>query len=111
VDFLGYKLASAVPPAFDLDAGARANNTDVLTTTNPLESYLREFTVGSLVKKNNGFDAALVAHRQLALGDCNDGSANSGLYAVGIGGRGRGSARDGILARGGSLLLCTTGLD
>ena len=66
-DFLGYKLACAVPPAFDLDAGARTNNTDVLPMTTPFEPYLREFTVVSLVKKNNGLDPALVAHRQLAL--------------------------------------------
>jgi len=110
MNFLGYKLARAVPPAFDLDAGARANNTDVLTMTTPLEFYLSVFTVGSLVEKNNGLDAALVAHRQLALGDGNDGTADSGLYAVGIAGRGRNRVRGGIV-RDGILLLCTTGLD
>jgi len=49
VDFLGYKLAFAVPSAFDPDAGARAKITDAKAATMPLELYLREFTICSLV--------------------------------------------------------------
>lgn len=88
MDFLGYKLAFAVPSAFDPDTGARAKITDAKAATMPLELYLREFTIGSLVEKNNGLGPALVAHRQLAIGHGNDGAANSGLDAVGIGCRG-----------------------
>jgi hypothetical protein len=88
MDFLGYERSVAVPSAFDPDAGARANIADAHTTTMPADPYLRVFAVGSLVKKNNGLGPALVAHRQLAIGHGNDGSANSGLDAVGIGGRG-----------------------
>jgi len=89
VDFLGYKLAGTVPAAFDLDAGARADVTDVRTMMMPAELYLRLFTVGPLINQNNGLDPALVAHRQLAIGHTNDGSADSGLFTVGIAGRGR----------------------
>jgi hypothetical protein len=39
--------------------------------------------------ENNGFDPALVAHRQLTIRHANDGSADLGLFAIGIAGRRR----------------------
>src|SRR5262249_45089445 len=84
LDFLGYKLAGAVPAAFDLDAGARADIAEVVMMMVSVDLYL-----GVFANENNGLDTALVAHRQLAIRHANDGSADFGLFAVGIAGRRR----------------------